>query len=271
MKLLISALFTFTLFVLSGVSHSAQSSSLQANELTGWNHVSSYPKEFKNLKEINNYYDLNVKELINNESHYLEFGAVLVRKLANWQRKHSTGIELDLKSRNLTFQQLENLNFTFNINSENSILPKANTAKEYYSSLIDSGVIKPKWLHELLDEPPNITFTLYGENHQLPQLKTSIAIYQYAIKEFDENLKLTLSLHDFHFFEQQNYNEKIVSATQMDKERIYGMIITLDNGNDKTLRNYLNENWPNEDQTLPNELFIELDITFSNFTLTIAE
>ncbi|GHF01415.1 hypothetical protein GCM10011501_33650 [Thalassotalea profundi] len=231
------------------------------NDISGWNHISFFPQEYKQLRLSSAAYHIDATELSLNEEKHLEVSTVLVRKLANWERQHSNGIKVDLASKGVTFGNFKTFDFELLINEKKSELPYVEEAVNHYLSEINATIIKEQWLEELLVEPAKITFTFVGENHNDPQHKTATASYSYLVSDIDEVVNLKISQEDLTFSWQQHYQEKAASLGDISSENITAMIVTLDTGNNKTLRHYINEAGQHEYPENIEEYFLELGMT----------
>lgn len=238
------------------------------NEISGWNHVSYYPEEFKQLRLLSSAYHINATELTIGNQKHLEVSTVLVRKLANWERQHSNGIEINLASKNVTFGNFKTLDFGLVINAKKSVIPSIDRAVDHFSAEINANSIDDQWLEELLVEPAKITFTFVGEGHGGAQVKTAIASYRYLVSDVDEAVNLSITQADLAFYWQQNYQQQQSSLTDLSGEKIVGMIVTLDTGNNKNLRQYINEAGQHKFPQDMKELFVELDLTIRDPKIT---
>lgn len=253
---------------MSNLSSSISPDDILFSEISGWNHVSYYPEEFKQLRLLSSAYHINATELALDNQKHLEVSTVLVRKLANWERQHSNGIDINLASKNVTFGNFKALDLGLVINAEKSAIPSVDRAVNHFSAEINANIIAEQWLEELLVEPAKITFTFVGQGVDGPQTKTAIARYSYLVSDVDEAVNLSITQADLAFYWQQNYQQQQSSLSDLSSEKIVGMTVTLDTGNNKTLRQYINEAGQHKFPQPMKELFVELDLTIRDPKIT---
>ncbi|XQW86548.1 hypothetical protein ACOYR1_07455 [Thalassotalea piscium] len=236
-------------------------------QMGGWNHIENNPLAYQNLTKPHSAYQINIAESRLDDGKHTDVSTVLVRKLANWTQQHSNGFEIDLAANHLTFGGLKNITFDLLIDAKNSFIPSVEQATKYYLSYVEQGVINKRWLDDLLLNPVQLTFTLVGEHHASSALSNAVAVYRYNILPSEQKTHVNIHSSEFAFKLRQNYQDTDVAFSAISSQRISALIITLDTGNNKTLRSYINQSAKNDFPENMEEFFIELAVSLRDIHL----
>ncbi len=244
--------------------------SININEVSGWNHLETNVngQEFRNVDLTK--YNISTAQVINKNIPLITISTVFVRKLANWHQQHINGIKINLVERDLSFGQFTGINFAITNNHDNSMQPDIEQAKYYYMDEIEKGLIKVQWLKELLINPPVLTLTLFGENHDNQNISTPMATYSYKLMLADGKTIVNISADSFSYFWQKHYEELKVSQDAITNYKVSGMLLTLDTSTNKTLRSFMNNEYQENFPNTINELFLQRALSIEDPIINVA-
>lgn len=244
-------LLIIEIIILDKSAYASKEITIDEANITSWNHL---PKNYSPLP-------LTYKsETLKNN---LAVSITLVRKVANWQAQHATGMKIDVENSTLTFNNLKSFNVDLLIDQINTTIPTSEQAITYFESAIEKGTVNPDWLKEMFNEPPVITFTLFGAAHEDQSIASPMASFSMNLDIKKSTSTLTINSEDFNYFWQQNYQETAVSLHDIAGRKIFGLLITLDTANNKTLRSYMSGKSIIYPKAMK-ELYLILPITFNN-------
>jgi len=238
--------------------------SIQASEVSGWNHLDVDLNRPKSINRSRTGYQLFLPQVNDKKKSSLSISTVLVRKLANWHQQHSTGIKINLTEKELSFGQFKSLNFAITIDHLSSFQPTIEQAQAYYFEAIKKGNIKLSWLQQLLREPAKITLTLFGRQHDDQKVSTPMATFNQQIARTSDKNRVNVSSDRFSFYWQQNYQEKAVNQEELANYKVSGILITLDTHTNQTLRSLMDDEQQDNFPETIKELYLKLALTIAN-------
>lgn len=235
--------------------------SININEVSGWNHLENNVDLQKLINVELTKYNISTTQVINKNNPLITISTVFVRKLANWHQQHINGVKFNLAEKQLSFSQFRGVNFALTINHSNSLQPSIEQAKYYYKDEIEKGLIKVQWLKELLINPPVLTLTLFGENHDNQNISTPMATFDYTLIPTDGQNIVNINAKSFSYFWQKHYKEQKVSQHGLADHNVSGMLLTLNTSTNKTLRSFMSNEYQHNFPKTINELFLELALS----------
>lgn len=207
-------------------------------EVESWNHIPGGEQEFSNLTQGSSAYDISYKNVLAEHGLNLEINTVLVKKIINSTRQHSNGIKLIFSDNPPAIGQLDKLSFELKVHYDQMALPsKAKVLMSYNLGSKQAEVEKV-----LLNDTAYLNFTLFGRSHDDQQLESILATKIVALPMKADNqdwFTLELNMANFHYYWQQNWQERPVKRKDVKQEKILGLLITAESQNAKTLQYYL--------------------------------
>ncbi len=214
------------------------------NKLSAWSHIANpqYEKEFSNLgstSTLNLKSDGYVQDPICND--VFVQNTILVVKLSDWTRQHSTGLEAQFAPHNVRFGDVAHVLMDVRLNSLDTRVLSAEQLKHRYSDYVSV-----QQLTEVDQGKVNLGITLFGDG-ALDQSSESfnsesiIEIDQSLL--FDKWLRVIIPLSDFQSFKQKDYQNSSVDIKEFSRESIQGIRINAETSQGKQLRNVMDEQW----------------------------
>jgi len=246
------------------------SMSININEVAGWNHLETNVNEQEIINVSLPKYNISTTTISNKNIPIITISMVFVRKLANWHQQHINGIEINLVERELSFGQFMGINFAITNNHANSVQPSIEQAKDYYKNEIEKGLIRVKWLKELLINPPVLTLTLFGEDHDNQNISTPMATFDYTLIPTDGKNIVNINAKSFSYFWQKQYKEQKASQDGLADHNVSGMLLTLNTSTNKTLRSFMSNKYQHNFHKTINELFLELALSIEDPIINVS-
>ena len=262
---------------------------VRCSAVNTWHHMNTSPSEYIDLKQPLTVYQLQRYKgdcaTASESDNQASLSGVLVKKLVNWHQQHSNGFDINLSQHKLTFAMLEKITFQLFVEKEKTFLvkkeeliqhpwlegyaPKPNNSTH---QLLNKTAIS----NQLIDDLAHVKFVFYSTDHHNTALKTLYASYNLAVKteQLAEQLNnqpqdVELTLAQFNYYFEQNYQPENTEYTAVKNLPIDGVLIMAESVNNKVLRNYfaadISDNLSNDFT----ELFNEIAIKISALSLTV--
>lgn len=227
------------------------------NERTSfWNHIANFPNEFSTVKSTQKNYQL---QQLNTKSCYQSStqAITLVKKISDWNRQHGNGVEFQFAEKKLSFSSFKFFNIRLKLEMKHSYLPNKKTIKAALSPLVNNEV-----LAELDDDKAYLSFSFYGDNHAKNDIAT---FYGEIIMTIDPKLygdtwldiRIPFSL--FSYSSQMYYKKQAMALSQLQQEKLNGLLITAETKYGTTLRHYLLDDFPEKAPEILKEIAIEIE------------
>lgn len=251
----------FLLGFLSLYAQAFKTERINVEQVHYWNHTKTFPEQYLGLLNKGEHYTPAITNADNNTN----IDVTLIKKIANWHQQHSNGLKITFDQQELTFGALNAVSFSMLVDKEASNIPN-NTLLQKYQKYIKSGLIDEVWFDELLPENGVVNIALFGEHHENQNIATVMGNYQLYISEsmFSEVNELSIPIEFFDFYQQKDWNETVISFNEIKNIKVLGILITAETKNQKTLRSYLQDSYPNDIK----ESYIELDLKLKNMAIT---
>ena len=236
---------------------------LDANETVSfWNHLLNYPGEYSSAKSSHGDYGL--RQVTENKCYQAEsYSIILVKKIINWKRQHGNGIEIKFEEESFAFGDYNDFNIRLRLNSHSSYFPRNQKVRAVLPAKMSNEI-----LNELDDSNAYIGFTFYGENHADNDKSTfyqDIIVKIPADLYLDTWLDISVPLTSFSTYSQKNYQKHPIEQSQITKDQVFGLLITAETKNGKTLRHYLRGDFPDNAP----EILKETSIGIEKISLTL--
>lgn len=227
--------------------------------IEGWNHVSSFPDEFVELNNKKRDYNIVHSKLDKQGSNQVEISTILVKKLIDTTRQHSNGIKLLFTGQGITIGNFDKLSFKLKIDHAQLQLPKLdNTLGAYQLDLKQQIAVR-----NLFDDRAYLNFTLFGgsaDDQKIKSIFASKIISLLSKSNGNDYFTVEINSEDFEYYWQQQWQKSYVIKQDVMTQKIFGVLITAETNNGKTLRHYLSKRLP----AIFEEKFIEIPISIKN-------
>jgi hypothetical protein len=165
------------------------------------------------------------------------YNAILVKKYANWDRQHATGLVSDFSDEGVTFGDIKDVILEIKLNSEQTYIPEKMSYLSTYGSYTDVGN-----LLEMDHGKVNLGITVYGEDDPDQSIETFQGMINLELdqREFSDRwLRIVIPVESFWYFIQKNYENTEKVLKDFLGSHVVGLRINPETHNTKVLRNYI--------------------------------
>lgn len=241
-----------------------QNQNLVALGFYNWNHVGTVnskpiPNEWDNITLSAASYNIPANAATNNSCNNVDsVNAILVKKIANWDRQHSNGFGRSFTSFGQKFGNVENLVLDLKINSAKTKTHTPAELKTVYNSYLSNTSV----IDTIEAGKVNLGLTFETSNN----LRAAITIEIDQLLYADQWVRVTIPASSLRYYEEVNYVQTTRDASLFSNLVINNLLIVAETRTNAVLRGSIsgwNENAP------PPERFKEVDVSFKKIELQL--
>ena len=211
------------------------------NVLSGWSHIYEDPDSFPGLTFDPEQYRVDSTNVSNdNQCWNLNvYNAILVKKYADWDRQHATGLVSDFSDEGVKFGDIKDVVLEIKLNSEKISIPDKMSYLSAYGSYTDIDN-----LLEMDHGKVNLGITVYGEDDPDQSIETFQGMINLELdqREFSDRwLRIVIPVESFWYFVQKNYANTEKDLKDYLGSHVVGLRINPETHNTKVLRNYISD------------------------------
>ncbi|MBL4671418.1 MAG: hypothetical protein JKX81_04090 [Arenicella sp.] len=235
------------------------------NTLNGWSHiVKAKPNgEFASLTLDDSDYLISRDNYLSDESCGGEKvqSVVLVMKLSDWTRQHSSGIEAVFDNRDITFGAISHVLMDIRVNSTDTDILNQHALNDRYKSYLT-----PEQFQQFDQGKVNLGINLYQQGDLDPSteaLNLELFVEIDQALYIDQWVRVLMPLSEFHADTDKAPRGDIRERRDFHQIKVNGLRINPENSQGKQLRNLLGSDWSAE---IP-ETFKQMSISLRRIEL----
>jgi hypothetical protein len=237
------------------------------NKLGGWSHIVNNPDDFSGLTFDADAYGIDDTNVTTDAmcQNLNVYKAILVKKYADWDRQHASGLVSTFDNEELAFGDIKDIVLEIKIDSDRTNIPGKASYLSTYSSYTETSN-----LLEMDHGMVNLGITLYGENDNDQSIETFQGMVNLELNQYesaDQWLRIVIPAESLNYFVQKNYSNTETDLTEHLTDKIVGIRINPETYNTKVLRNYISDSF---DDSVP-ESYKELGISIRQMSVRLAE